>query len=275
MGHVINGPIVERQMTTVTDTSIDIAAAGEPLAGRTAIVTGASSGIGAATARLLGEYGARVALLARRADRLDELVAEIGDTALAVPVDLADTAAIDAATARVTEEFGPVDLVVNNAGVMLAAPIEEHRTDDWQRMIDINLTGALRVVDQVVPGLVAAAAEGRTADLVNVSSNAAHNVFPSFAVYCATKAAITHFSRNLRSELGPKDVRVTNIEPGLVTTELQSHVTDAGANAWLAEARQSIEWLTAQDLAELIVFAVTRPRHVNLQQIVPTPTRQV
>ncbi|GIH89434.1 SDR family oxidoreductase [Planobispora siamensis] len=259
----------------MTVTAVQNTAATLPLTGRIAVVTGASSGIGAATARALAAQGARVALLARRTDRLDGLAAELGEAALPVQVDITDPASVRAGAARVTEELGRADLVVNNAGVMLAAPFADGRTGEWQRMIDTNLTGALRVVDAFLPDLLAAAADGRTADLVNISSIAASAAFPNFAVYCATKAAVTHFSRNLRTELGPRRVRVTNIEPGLVATELQGHVDHPDANSMLEDWRRAFDWLSDADLAELIAFTVGRPRHVNLPQIVAMPTEQV
>jgi NADP-dependent 3-hydroxy acid dehydrogenase YdfG len=142
------------------------------------------------------------------------------------------------------------------------------------QMIDLNLTGLLHVIDAFVGQLVAAGGKGQ-ADLVNLSSVAATGVFPHFAVYCATKAAVTHLSANLRADLSPKGVRVTNIEPGLVATELQGHVTDAGANAWLAGARTALEWLKAEDVAETIAFAVGLPKHVNLSNLTIVPTQQV
>nr|BFE57229.1 SDR family oxidoreductase [Dactylosporangium thailandense] len=249
----------------------------DSLQGRVALVTGASSGIGAATATVLADRGARVALLARRQDRLDELVGEItlaGGTALGVPVDVTDADAVAAAADRAAATLGPADLVVNNAGVMLPAPVEQLRTDQWQRQIDLNVSAAMHTIGAVVPHLVSAAAEGRRADLVNTSSIAAENIFPNFAVYAATKAFITHLSRHLRVELGAKDVRVTAIEPGIVGTELQDHVTDPGARDWLDETRDTVEWLTPQDVAEVIAFTAALPRHVNLQQVTIMPTRQ-
>jgi NADP-dependent 3-hydroxy acid dehydrogenase YdfG len=249
----------------------------QPLQGRSALITGASSGIGAATAALLAARGARVALLARRKDRLDELTGRItaaGGTALAVPVDVTDTVALGTAVARAAEAFGGVDLVVNNAGIMLPAPIEELRADQWQHQIDLNVTAAVHTVGAVTPLLVAAAAAGRTADLFTTSSIAAQNIFPTFAVYSATKAFITHLSRHLRTELGAKDVRVSAIEPGIVGTELQSHVTDEGVQQWLAGAKASMELLTPEDVAEVIAFAAALPRRVNLQQVTIMPTRQ-
>ncbi|WP_437547710.1 SDR family oxidoreductase [Sorangium sp. So ce367] len=249
-----------------------------PLAGRIAVVTGASSGIGEATARKLAAQGAAVALLARRKDRLDSLAEGIraaGGRALALAVDARDRTAVAGAARSIAAELGPVDLVINNAGVMLPSGVEEHRIADFEQMIEVNLTGAMRVVDAFVDPLVAAAKRGGPSDLINISSIAAHGVFPTFAVYCATKAAVTHLSRNLRAELGPKHVRVSVIEPGFVNTELQSHMTDEAAKAWIAEARQQITWLTADDLASTIAFTAALPRHVNLAHVTIMPTQQV
>ncbi|MFI1098623.1 SDR family oxidoreductase [Streptomyces sp. NPDC020917] len=248
------------------------------LAGRTAVVTGAASGMGEATARLLAAHGARVALLARRADRLAELAGKItseGGEALAVPVDVTDTNSVTAAAARVHDAHGPVDLVVNAAGVMLANPVDAGRTDEWLRMLDTNVAGVLRIIDAFRDDLLAAAAAGRRADLVNVSSIGAHTVFPGYAVYGATKAAVTHLSAVLRSELGPRDVRVTNIEPGLTGTELGSHIDNPELAAQLGGMFQVIDpALSADDIADLIAYVTSRPAHVNLRQVVVLPTRQ-
>jgi NADP-dependent 3-hydroxy acid dehydrogenase YdfG len=244
---------------------------------RIAVVTGASSGIGEATAKRLAAAGAKVAVLARRADRLENLVKEIdqaGGTALALPADVTDAATLRAAADRIAEEFGTVDLLVNNAGVMLPAPVEELPVEQWQHQIDLNVTGLMNTIGAFVRQLVAAAGDKGVADLVNVSSIAAQNIFPNFAVYSGTKAYVTHLSRTLRAELGARDVRVSAIEPGIVGTELQDHVTDAGAREWLAGSRQQLTWLAPEDVAEAINFLVAQPAHVNLQQVTIMPTRQ-
>ncbi|WP_326743595.1 SDR family oxidoreductase [Streptomyces sp. NBC_00121] len=249
----------------------------KPLTGRVAVVTGASSGIGEASAEHLAELGAAVVVLARRAARLDDLVVRIqkaGGTAVAIAVDVTDAAAVQAAADRVAAELGGADLLFNNAGVMLPAPIEELATDQWQHQIDLNITGLMNVIGAFTPQLVKAASERGVADLINTSSIAAQNIFPNFAVYSGTKAYVTHLSRHLRVELGAKNVRVSAIEPGIVGTELQSHVTDDGANQWLDGSKETIEWLTPQDIAQTIGFIATLPPRANLQQVTIMPTRQ-
>lgn len=248
-----------------------------PLTGRVAVVTGASSGIGTATAKRLAVSGAKVAVLARRADRLETLAKEIeqaGGTALALPVDVTDTAALRTAADRVAAELGTADLLFNNAGVMLPAPVEELPVEQWRSQIDLNVTGLMNAIAAFVPQLIAAAAAKGVADLVNTSSIAAQNIFPNFAVYSGTKAYVTHLSRTLRTELGPKNVRVSAIEPGITGTELQNHVTDPGAQAWLASAKDAMTWLAPEDIAETVNFLVTQPAHVNLQQVTIMPTHQ-
>ncbi len=189
-------------------------------------------------------------------------------------MDVTDQASVDAAAIRVRDAFGPVDLVVNSAGVMLPNPVADGRLDEWTRMVDTNLTGTLRVIRAFSADLTASAAEGRTADLVNVSSIAAHLVFPDYAVYAATKAAVTHLSAALRSEFGPRDVRVTNIEPGLTDTELAGHVDNPALAEQLGGMFEAIPALTAEDVADLIGYVVSRRREVNLRQLVVLPTRQ-
>ncbi|AYF73424.1 SDR family oxidoreductase [Nocardia yunnanensis] len=249
----------------------------ENLTGRTAVIAGAASGMGAATALLLARNGARVALLARRADRLETLAAKIeaeGGTALAVAVDVTDSAGVTAAAAAVHAAFGPVDLVVNSAGVMLPNPITEGREDEWTRMLDTNVAGRLRMIRAFLPDLLAAADAGRTADLVNISSIGAHVTFPSYSVYAATQAAVTQLSATLRTELGPRNVRVTNIEPGLTATELGEHIDNAELSGQLDGMFGFLDALRADDIADLIAYTTSRPAHVNLRQAIILPTRQ-
>ncbi|MFC0597450.1 SDR family oxidoreductase [Streptomyces palmae] len=249
----------------------------QPLTGRVAVITGASSGIGEASAERLASLGARVIVMARRADRLADLVSRIeadGGSALAIAADVTDAAALQGAADRVEAEFGGADLLLNNAGVMLPAPIEELATEQWKHQIDLNITGLMNAIGAFTPQLVKAAAERGVADLINTSSIAAQNIFPTFAVYSGTKAYVSHLSRHLRVELGAKNVRVSAIEPGIVGTELQSHVTDQGARDWLAGSKETIEWLTPQDIAETVGFIATLPPRVNLQQVTIMPTAQ-
>lgn len=244
----------------------------QSLAGRVAVITGASSGIGEATARALSDAGARVALLARRKDRLEALAAGIrkaGGRADVYEVDVTDRAAVE----NIAAAIGQVDIVVNNAGVMLPNPIEGKRYDQWQQQVDLNITGLLHVIGAFTPALVEAGKRG-PADLVNISSIAGKNIFPYFAVYSGTKAFVSHLSITLRAELGGKGVRVSAIEPGIVGTELQSHVDFQGAQDWLAGARQQMEFLEPEDVAATIAFTVSAPKRVNLQQVTIMPTGQ-
>jgi NADP-dependent 3-hydroxy acid dehydrogenase YdfG len=244
---------------------------------RVAVITGASSGIGFSSAKLLAARGAKVAVLARRKEVLEQLVSEIraaGGEAIALTVDVTDQASVDAAAAAVESAYGPANLVFNNAGVMLPGAIEQRQLDVWEHQIDLNVTGVMRVIAAFVPQLVKSAEAGAVVDLINTSSIAAQNIYPYFAVYSASKAYVSHLSRHLRAELGPKDIRVSVIEPGITETELQGHWTFQGAKDWIADAAQSMEFLQPQDVAEVVGFLATQPKHVNLQQVVVMPTRQ-
>jgi len=247
------------------------------LSGRVAVITGASSGMGRATALLLASRGAKVALLARRKEALETLAAEIralGGEALALPTDVTDQASVEAAAAAVHAQYGNADLVFNNAGLMLPGAIGAQPQQEWESQIDLNVTGAMRVIQAFVPQLEAAAAEGKVVDLINTSSIAGQYVYGYFAVYSATKAFVSHLTRHLRLELGPKNIRVSVIEPGITETELQGHFTFQGAIDWLQNAAQSIEFLKAEDIAEAVGFIVALPKRVNMQQMVIMPTRE-
>ncbi|MGV7211530.1 SDR family oxidoreductase [Oxalobacteraceae bacterium A2-2] len=247
------------------------------LNGRVAVVTGASSGMGRATALLLASRGAKVALLARRQEALEALAAEIGalgGEALALPTDVTDQASVQAAAGAVLARYGNADLVFNNAGLMLPGAVGAQPQREWESQIDLNVTGAMRVIQAFIPQLEAAAAEGKVVDLINTSSIAGQYLYGYFAVYSATKAFVSHLTRHLRLELGPKNIRVSVIEPGITETELQGHVTFQGAIDWLENAALSIEFLKAEDIAATVGFIVSMPRHVNMQQIVVMPTRE-
>ncbi len=244
------------------------------LTGRVAVITGASSGIGAATARQLARGGAKVALLGRRKDRIEELAAEIGGDALAVVADVGDQQSVRDAAATVRAAFGPVDLVVANAGVMLAAPFESALTDEWDQMVGTNINGLLYTGRAFIDDLLAAASAGKPADLVLVGSVGGHLVFPNYAVYTATKAAVAHLTRNLRAEFGPRGVRVKNIEPGFVGTELGAGMRDEQQRAGLEQWRTAIEILEPGDIADAIAYAVAAPKRVNVAELIVVPTQQ-
>jgi NADP-dependent 3-hydroxy acid dehydrogenase YdfG len=259
-------------MTTSTEPAIENTSL--PLAGRVAVVTGATSGIGAATARRLAADGAAVAVLGRREERLQELAGELGDDAVQISTDVGDRQAVERAAQAIREQLGAVDLVVANAGVMLAAPFEEADTEEWDRMLDTNIRGLLYTGRAFADDLIAAAAEGKRSDLVHVGSIGGHTVFPNYGVYGATKAAVAHLTRNLRAELGPRGVRVKTVEPGLVATELGDHMQHEAGRAVLDELRTQVDAIDPSDIAGAIAFAVAAPPRVNVAELVVVPTGQ-
>jgi NADP-dependent 3-hydroxy acid dehydrogenase YdfG len=242
----------------------------ESFTGRVAVVTGASSGIGRAIARQLADAGAAVAAIARRGDRL----ADIGPGVTPVAADVGDAEAVARAVDRVVDELGPPDLVVANAGVMLPGHATTARLDDWQRMISVNIGGVAATIAATVPHLVAAAADGRNADLVIVSSVGDQTSFPEYAVYGATKAAVTKLSHDLRLDLAPLGVRLLNLRPGLVATELQANVTQPERRAELEQWLEEITALTPDDVAHSVLAALAVPRHVNVSELTIVPTAQ-
>lgn len=257
-------------MTTRTETTADLHPDRPGLTGRIAVVTGASSGIGAATARRLAAAGATVAVLARRADRVDALAAEIGGLAVVADV----TADLTDAAKRIRTELGRPDLVVANAGLMLAAPYERADTDEWSAMIDTNVSGLIATGRVFVDDLLAAAAAGRPADLVHLGSIGGHIVIPTYAVYGATKAAVAHLTRILRGELGPRGVRVRTVEPGLTDSELGDGMRDESARDFLAGFREQYDSIPAADIADAIVWSAALPARVNVAELVVLPTTQ-
>ncbi|MDA0173478.1 SDR family oxidoreductase [Solirubrobacter taibaiensis] len=238
------------------------------LEGRIAVVTGASSGIGAATAQRLAEAGAQVAVVARRAERLEAL-----EGVLPIAADISNPDDVQRVADTVRAELGRVDLVVANAGVMLGAPYESADVAEWERMLDVNLRGLLHTGRAFVEDLLATAEADGRADLVHVSSVASHIAFPNYAVYAATKAGVSHLTRNLRTEYGPRGVRVKTVEPGVVMTELGDDMTDPAALAVLDQLRE-MKTLEAGDIADAIVYAVSAPAHVNVAELIVVPTAQ-
>jgi NADP-dependent 3-hydroxy acid dehydrogenase YdfG len=235
--------------------------------GRVAVITGASSGIGAATARALARDGYRVALLARRANRIQALADELGDGAIAIEADVTDRDSLVAAAERVQNEFGGADILINNAGVMLLGPFSPEQRDDYRQMIDVNLTGAITATEVFLDQLVAAGG-----DLVSISSVAGRTARPRNAVYAATKWGIVGWSEGLRQELQP-NVRVMVIEPGAVESELTDHITHAETKAASKDYVRDLA-IKAEDIAEVIAFAVSRPKRMTLNEILVRPTAQ-
>jgi len=239
--------------------------------GRVAVVTGASSGIGAATARALASDGYRVALLARRVDRITALADELGDGAVAVEADVTDRDSIVAAGRRVQDELGGVDVLVNNAGVMLLGPFASDQRDDYRQMVEINLLGAITTTEVFLDQLRDGAAE-RGADIVNISSVAGRTARAGNGVYAATKWGINGWSESLRQELLPH-IRVSVVEPGVVATELPDHITHAETRQGVQELYDAAE-VTADDVADVISYVLRRPRHLAVHEVLLRPSGQ-
>jgi NADP-dependent 3-hydroxy acid dehydrogenase YdfG len=248
------------------------------LEGTVALVTGASSGIGEATARALAELGAAVALVARRKDRLDQLAAEItskGGRAVALEADVTDREQAMAAVEHTVTEWGRLDTVINNAGVMLLGPIENAPVEEWERMVHLNVLGLLYTAHAALPHLLEAA-QGpprRVADLVNISSVAGRVAREGSGVYNLTKHGVGAFSESLRQEVTGRHVRVSLVEPGAVDTELATHLRPEAA-AQLAQRFANMERLESTDIAEAITYIVTRPRRMAINEILVRPTEQ-
>ena len=246
----------------------------ESLTGGVAIVTGASSGIGRATALALSEAGASVALAARRADRLEEVAARIrgnGGRALAVVTDVADRDAVFALVERTAAELGSADILVNNAGIMPTSPLSEIHLDDWLRMVDVNVKGVLHCVAAVLPAML----ERRRGHIVNVGSLAGRRPFPGGTVYAATKFAVRCISAGIQLELSARrGIRVTDIQPGVVATELMDHIPDPETRQGFAERWRDKEPMASEDVAAAILYAVTAPARVNVNEILMRPRDQ-
>ena len=248
------------------------------LDGTVALVTGASSGIGEATAVQLAAEGASVAVVARRRDRLDRLaqrIGEAGGSAHVFDADITDAAQATAVVARVVEVLGRLDTVVNNAGVMLLGPALDAPAQEWQRMVDTNVSGLLHVTHAALPHLVRAAADGprRVADLVNISSVAGRRASAGSAVYNLTKFGVSALSEALRQELAAEHVRVSAVEPGAVATELRDHIREEIRDAQLRRFAD-VEVLLSEDIADAVTWIVTRSRRVAVNEVLIRPTEQ-
>jgi NADP-dependent 3-hydroxy acid dehydrogenase YdfG len=235
--------------------------------GRVAVITGASSGIGEATARALAAGGCRLALLARPVDRIEAPADELGEGAIAIEADVTDRDSLVAAAQCVQRKLGGADILVNNAGVMLLAPFTSEQRAEHRQMVETNLLGAMTATEVFLDQL-----RRDGGDLVNLSSVAGRTARPGNAVYAATKWGMNGWSESLRQELQP-DVRVMVIEPGAVATELTDHITHADTKQAAEQMYEQLA-ITAQDIAEVIAFAVNRPRRMTLNEILIRPTGQ-
>jgi NADP-dependent 3-hydroxy acid dehydrogenase YdfG len=244
----------------------------EGIKDKVAVITGASSGLGEATARALSAQGARVVLGARRQDRIQALARELterGGKAIAVTTDVTDRAQVKNLVDAAVQAFGRVDVMVNNAGLMPQAPLERLKIDEWERTIDVNLKGVLYGIAAALPHMQ----QQKSGHFINVSSVAGHKVGPGFAVYAATKFGVRALSEGLRQEVKPYNIRTTVISPGAVATELLDSVSDpdsaARVRAFYAEAA-----IPARSFARMVVFAMSQPDDVDINEIVFRPTRQ-
>ena len=247
----------------------------ERLDGTTALVTGASSGIGAATARELHAAGAVVVLAARREDRLEALAAELGGRTVVLQADLTDPEQARDVVARAVDATGRLDALVANAGVMLLGPLESADPADLDRMLALNTAGLVHTVQAALPHLLASAADGprRTADVVLVSSLGGRRASSGAAVYALTKFGLSGFAEALRQEVTTRHVRVSLVEPGATATELREQLPP-GLRAQQAERYREVEVLTAEDVADAVGWIVTRPRRVAVNEVLLRPAEQ-
>jgi NADP-dependent 3-hydroxy acid dehydrogenase YdfG len=243
------------------------------LKNKVVLITGASSGIGKATAMKLAKEGASVVLCARSEDELKKLKEKIendGGKALVVKTDVTKPADFKNAVSRTLDEYGSVDVLINNAGLMPLSYIEKLKTDEWEKMVDVNIKGVLNGVAAVLPTM----RKNKSGHIINISSSAAHNYFPGGAVYCATKIAVKMFSEGLRKELAPEyGINVTSIEPGAVDTSLFESITDDDIKEKL-KGMEDMTTLEPEDIANAIFYALSQPDRVNINDVYLIPAEQ-
>ena len=243
------------------------------LDGKVAVITGASSGIGEATAEALAAEGASVVIAARRRDRLEDLVERIsgdGGKAVAVECDITEEEQAHDLIWQAKDEFGRVDILVNNAGVMQLSEVEKGLSNEWRTMFEVNVLGLLYVTDAAIEVMK----EQGSGHLVNISSLASRGTRPALGVYSGTKMAVNGISEALRQELLEDDIRVTMVEPGAVETELPEHITDEEARQGLNTMLEQLEPLKAEDIANAITYVVTQPQRVSINEILIRPSQQ-
>ncbi len=245
----------------------------ETMTDKVALVTGASAGIGEAIARAMGQAGLRVALAARRVDRLEKIAGEIStdsERTLVCPCDVTSREEAKKTVGAVLDNWGKIDILVNNAGVMPLSFVKNLHLDEWDRMVDVNVKGVLNCTGAVIPTML----EQQSGHIINISSLAGRRIFPAGSVYCATKFFVCAFSEGLRAELSPRDnIRVTIIEPAFTRSELTLSITDETVKERFAEFSQ-IKILEAEDIANAVIYAISQPSHVNVNEILIRPTEQ-
>jgi NADP-dependent 3-hydroxy acid dehydrogenase YdfG len=241
------------------------------IAGKVVVITGASSGLGEATARLLSKEGATVVLGARRADRIQALAGELskGGKALAVTTDVTDRDQVRRLADAAVEKCGRIDVMINNAGLMQQSPLERLKVDEWDNMIDVNIKGVLYGIAAALPHMK----RQKSGHVINVSSVAGHKVTPAGTVYCATKHAVRAISEGLRVEVKPYNIRTTIISPGAVATELPSHITDETSAAGIQKFYEGYA-IPADSFARAVAFSMSQPEDVDINEILFRPTRQ-
>ncbi|WP_099098567.1 SDR family oxidoreductase [Bacillus thermotolerans] len=245
------------------------------LNGKSAIITGASSGIGEATAIALAQQGVNVALGARRTERLEALKERIEQEtdakAIIVKTDVTSKEEVEELAKQTKEAFGSIDILVNNAGVMLLSFLKNDLVDQWEKMVDVNIKGVLYAIHAVLPTML----EQDNGHIINISSVAGHEVFPTSSVYSATKYAVRALSMGMEKELAATGIRVTNISPGAVETELATHITDPDVLETRTNNKKDRTTLEAKDIANAIVHAATQPAYVNTNEIIVRPKHSV
>ena len=242
--------------------------------GKTVIITGASSGIGEATAKKLAKEGANVVISARREDRLKSLKEAIekeGGKALVVTADVTKKEDFEKIVSETKSKFGSIDALVNNAGLMPLSYVKNLHTDEWNTMVDVNIKGVLNGVAAVLPTMK----DQKSGHIINISSSAGNKIYPGGAVYCATKAAVKMFTEGLRMELAPNfGIKATSIEPGAVATELTDTITDEEIKKDFVSSLQELTPLESEDIAEAIYYALSQPGRANINEVYVMPTQQ-
>jgi len=236
------------------------------------VITGASSGLGEASARMLSAEGATVVLGARRVDRLKALADELsgkGGKALAVTIDVTNRQQVKKLVDAAVQQFGRIDVMLNNAGLMQQSRLDRFKVDEWDNMIDINIKGVLYGIAAALPHME----RQKSGQIINVSSVAGHKVTPTGTVYCATKHAVRVISEGLRQEVKPYNIRTTIISPGAVATELPSHITDEESAAGIQKFYEGYA-ISADSFARAVVYAMSQPDDVDINEILFRPTRQ-